>query len=75
VNLTLILVVGASAVLLWVLVSAIRTGEFRIENRTTGFERRSISLLRRDDNPVVFWFLAAAHVAVILYIASYAFVP
>ena len=74
-NLTLILVVGASSVLLWVLVKAIRTGEFSIENRITGSPSRSFSRLRRDDNPVGFWILAVGHVSAIIYMASWVFMP
>jgi len=71
----LLLVVGFSAVLLWVLVKAMRTGEFSIENRTTGSPSRSVSRLRRDDNPVGFWILAVGHVAAIIFLASWVFLP
>jgi hypothetical protein len=73
VNLNLLAVVGACTVLLWVLIGAIRTGEFSIENRTGGLPSRSFSRLRRDDNPVGFWILAAGHVAAVIGFASWAF--
>ena len=34
---------------------------------------RSVSRLRRDDSPAVFWCVAAAYVALIIYVASWAF--
>ena len=69
-SLNLIVVVGVCAVLLWVLVTAIGTGEFSLENRITGSPSRSFSRLRRADNPAGFWILAVGHVAAIVYIAS-----
>jgi len=72
-NLNLILVLGFSAVLLWVLVKAMRTGEFSLENRKTGSPSSSFSRLRREDNPVGFWILAVGHGAAIAFLASWAF--
>ena len=74
-NLNLLLVFGFCAVLLWVLVKALRTGEFSIENRKSGSPSRSYSRLRRDDNPVGFWILAIGHVAAIIGFAGWALLP
>ena len=65
-NLNVLLVVGVCGVLLWVLVRALRTGEFSIENRTPGSPSCSFTRLRGDDNPVGFWMLAVRHVAAVI---------
>jgi hypothetical protein len=69
----LIIIVGLAVVLFsWILAVSIRRGEFRYRSRGhmggTGF-----SHVKRSEQPAVFWFFAALHAGIILYIASIGF--
>ncbi len=69
-NPMILFVALAVAAFAWSLTMGLRSGEFRFGN---GSYRQTIVRIRRDDAPTVFWILAAFHVGLILYVASFVF--
>jgi hypothetical protein len=67
-----LLLAGAGAVVLWVLLGAMRTGEFRNYERVGGMQSR-LTRVRRDSNPEGFWILVAGHISALVGLAWWAF--
>ncbi len=56
------LVVPVVGILIWILVVALRTGQYLIKSG------RTTQLIRRHDNPSIFWVLAAFNLGLVLYL-------